>query len=724
MKKISFLLALLLCFTWVFTPSLLQAKEAEEMNVAAIHRKKNKRPVFAVIGDPHIGSTENNQKVSRALEVLLKEQPHLDAIIVVGDITESGTAEEYQQTQKLFAHLPASVDTYFVMGNRDRMTDIAPPNGKTNFENILNQKINQYIEIKGYPFIFLNVSSSQEPYYSDVDQDFLIRSLTHATKRQNKKPIFVFAHVPAHNTVYGSGLDEGWGSPQLFDILKDFPQAVVFSAHSHYPISDERSIYQKYFTGINVGATSFTILEEGYSQEETPYKNYAADAIIATVKRNHDVILKRIDAIKGGKIKYDWVLKAPHNMRSFTYNKNRDNRSPEFAVDDKIKISNIEDYQCDIEFPQATDNDMVHHYVVDIITGKDDYVYQRYTMLSLFHLHQAMPQTLHWKAEGLKDDTTYKVRIIAMDSSGNASQPLSSDYFKTPKYLPSQDVQSPKANLLDIGFNDYTALDFSKQWNNITYNGKDPNTEFSTLLNYYVAHFNGDPNIFYKVPYPPTTQLEDVLHKGFTIELFYKTDEINDAMPVGMLSNTGFGIEQNVFGNVKFAVATDKKTYKVGDFTGARGKYNHYVFTFDGKEMRSYTNAIPTGITQVNEKLQLPSNRKLQWLGIGGNATESNAVKAPLSGSIAFLRIYGHSICRDEAYHLYELTRKRMNLQNMAEFNQLLTFAMPRRIEESSKKERKERLTRLVNKGWSLMNRQDLTQKEIDDFILEVKLAF
>lgn len=95
MKKISFLLGLLLCFTWVFTPSLLQAKEAEEMNVAAIHRKKNKRPVFAVIGDPHIGSTENNQKVSRALEVLLKEQPHLDAIIVVGDITESGTAEEY-----------------------------------------------------------------------------------------------------------------------------------------------------------------------------------------------------------------------------------------------------------------------------------------------------------------------------------------------------------------------------------------------------------------------------------------------------------------------------------------------------------------------------------------------------------------------------------------------------------------------------------------------------
>ena len=723
MKRISFLLGLLILFAFGLSIEPILANN-NDIAGSNLFSRKSKRPTFAVIGDTHVGQIDNNEKLKHTLDVLVKRQPNLDGVFVLGDMTLTGSKEEYEQVKEIFSTLPKHIQVYYVMGNRERINDHPAPEGQTQFEKILEQPLNHFVDLKGYPCIILNTQTNVEPYYSSTDKEYLEKALVAVRKQYPKKPIFLFCHVPAENTVYGSGIDEGWGSKELVSILKDYPQVVVFSAHSHYPISDERSIHQQYFTSVNVGSTAFIEVEGGYSEgTRPPYFDQVAEAAIVEISKNQDLGITRIDALRGNTIKNNWIIKNPINRRAFNLAKRVDNSNPEFAMDANITITKVEDHKCTVKFPQAIDDDMVHHYVLDVIQESDNKVYQRYTILSQFYLNKAMPQKLHWEATGLKGDTQYKIRIVALDSSGNASQPISSDYFHTPAFTPSSAYTAPKADVLDLVFNDYTGLDYSTEPNNIIYSDTEPNTRFDETLNCYVADFKKDANLFYRIPYSSKKWAEKI-QKGFTIELFYKSNELHSAIPMGSMNGKGFGIEQSKLGEPQLSVYMGDGYKSVGDFVATSKTYNHYVFTYDGNELRAYTNGIPTGVTETSGLISLPTEYKAHWLGIGGDANISNVVSKPLSGSIAYIRIYGHSICRDEAYHLYDLMRSRINLRNMQEFNQLLTFAIPRRIDESPKEERKAKLNILMKKGWQLMTNHNTTQKEINDFIHEVKISF
>jgi 3',5'-cyclic AMP phosphodiesterase CpdA len=52
---------------------------------------------FAVVSDPHFGHKEAVSKVSRSLKVLFSKQPLVDAVFVVGDLTDNGKTEQYEQ---------------------------------------------------------------------------------------------------------------------------------------------------------------------------------------------------------------------------------------------------------------------------------------------------------------------------------------------------------------------------------------------------------------------------------------------------------------------------------------------------------------------------------------------------------------------------------------------------------------------------------------------------
>ena len=59
---------------------------------------------------------------------------------------------------------------------------------------------------------------------------------------------FCILHQHIKDTVYGS---QEWGtkdSAKINAVLKEYPQVITFSGHSHYPLDDPRSIHQKDFT--------------------------------------------------------------------------------------------------------------------------------------------------------------------------------------------------------------------------------------------------------------------------------------------------------------------------------------------------------------------------------------------------------------------------------------------------------------------------------------------
>ena len=728
MRKKSILWGLLLLFAFCLPTQLVAHTEAHTTAAKSLSSKKRKykRPAFAVLSDIHVGRSQSEQKVEQALRSLLSQEPRLDAIFVVGDLTHNGLPEEYEKVKALFSMVPSDISTYFVMGNHDRYNDSGDINGLTHFEKTLGQPVSQYIEHKGYPFILVNMASKKYPYYTEEEVKFLEISLEKAAHKYPRKPIFVFCHVPPQNTVYGSGAQEGWGSPTLYDSLKKYPQAIVFSGHSHFPVVDERSIHQKDFTTVNVGSTAYTELERGFSEGiHPPYNNNVTEAVVAKVKRKNKVELHRIDTYRNEPIRKPWVLKSPHHTASFAYTQaHADRLSPQFDVDASIEIVNITDDSCDFIFPQASDNHAVHHYVVDIIRTDNAKVYKRYTVSSQYYLNTAQPALLPWKATGLEGETSYKVRILAIDSFGNTSQPISSAYFTTPKFVPTTAFHLPQADLLDLAFHERSAVDRSGLGQQVIYQGYKNNTRFDEELNCYVADFKGDSNTFYQIPIADVAELQSKLQEGFTIEIYYKSNDLHQAVPMGCMSQGGLAIVQSYLGVPQLSLELAGRKQLVGNFTFAPKQYNHYVFTYQDKVMRAYTNAIPTGVRKVYAAPSLPQDSKYQWLAIGGNCTEGNAVSQPLDGSIAFVRIYNKALSRDEAFFLYQLMQNRMELKNMAEFNQLISESMPRRIAEVTNQARKEKLQRLIEEGWRLMISHTTTQEQVDEFIHEAKMSF
>ena len=88
------------------------------------------------------------------------------------------------------------------------------------------------------------------PKQVDEKLQWLRDELDKAVADTGDKPVFVCQHPHPTLTVYGS---INWSEPKISLVLKDYPQVVDFSGHSHYNASDPRSIHQGKFTAMGAG---------------------------------------------------------------------------------------------------------------------------------------------------------------------------------------------------------------------------------------------------------------------------------------------------------------------------------------------------------------------------------------------------------------------------------------------------------------------------------------
>ncbi|MDR1922781.1 MAG: metallophosphoesterase, partial [Planctomycetaceae bacterium] len=215
---------------------------------------ENNLPRFAVMSDTHFGSNTGYgsvAKVSRALRNIV-QKGNLDAIFVVGDLTDNGSAAQYDLLLKVFKDtsiIPESQRVVFMMGNHEFYNKEKP---FENYAKKIGQPLHQYLEIKGYPFITLSLNSGNASDYSKESQQFFAEKIEAAAQKYPDKPIFIFSHTPPQNTCYGS---KSWGASALLETLNKYPQAIIFSGHTHTPIGDSRMVWQGNFTSINDGST-------------------------------------------------------------------------------------------------------------------------------------------------------------------------------------------------------------------------------------------------------------------------------------------------------------------------------------------------------------------------------------------------------------------------------------------------------------------------------------
>lgn len=443
--------------------------------------KQEARLVFAVISDVHVGNTCGvgyKVKIPQALQHITA-RGKLDAMAVVGDLTDGGTASQYKEFVQFFGseqNILNPIDKYlFMMGNHDNFPKDSQnqPIGQQNYQNGLkafnggkSYPLDQYVLIKGYPFIAISCRSGAnnddntgngEASYPTTVVNTLKRYLKQAAEDAPGKPIFVFTHVAPRNTCYSTWGDlEGaaWAMWRLNNTLNEYPQAIVFCGHSHYPLGDPRSIHQganpnsknmNYYTVVNTASTTYSEINPGAVDAGIHPEGFThvTEGLIVAERSDGNIEIRRYDTYRDLEIDHDhpWVIKAPFNGSQFQYADVRDKDdnpnnvplrtglpAPAFYKSAELKLD-IYPTDVTVSFPQATDNECVFRYNIRLL--KDGNEVKSTFIFSQFYLMKDMPHTLSYTFEGLEKETKYTAEVTAYDSYDNASYPLTAT-FTTP----------------------------------------------------------------------------------------------------------------------------------------------------------------------------------------------------------------------------------------------------------------------------------------------------
>ena len=328
------------------------------------------------------GAGGENDLTKKLEETLLNfKKQDVNVIVHAGDFTDLATKEAWQ----------SFVDTYekvykengpvksFILGNHDHWLDYftkcwevaTPAKMQKRFMKYTGEKPYSHKVINGYHFI--GWSSSNGSYDKcNTNVEWIKEQLDIAVKDDAQKPIFVITHLNPKGTVFGS---EDWGNEDIYNVLKDYPQVVSLSGHSHYSLLDERSIYQGEFTAVNTQTIDYVTAdfdkENGGIPSDAYGNNVATDSPMAMIMQITDskVEINRMNAVKGDFVKSPWVLTKPYDKSTFKYTneiKTAGNKSPYFDVqlDAQIKdAKNIDGEKIKIlSFNAAKDDDFVYSY--------------------------------------------------------------------------------------------------------------------------------------------------------------------------------------------------------------------------------------------------------------------------------------------------------------------------------------------------------------------------
>ncbi len=212
---------------------------------------------FQVLSDIHInvngGSADGLNHFPMALKDISSTFPESNGIFINGDIADSGHENEYAKMEQIVQSINHLPNVYLAIGNHDynQGTDNAQSYFKkyAKTDSIYYDKV-----INNYHYIMLGSEQQGDglrAFLSDAQLNWLDQKLSADTLKDPTKPVFVFLHQSLDNTVAGSLPGQGWSgvdsscSVKLRNILKKYPQVVLFNGHSHWEMDSEQNMYER-----------------------------------------------------------------------------------------------------------------------------------------------------------------------------------------------------------------------------------------------------------------------------------------------------------------------------------------------------------------------------------------------------------------------------------------------------------------------------------------------
>lgn len=212
--------------------------------------------VHVAVKDQHLASPDAKELHANHLRAMAEDVvatcPNSDALIVVGDVANSGQESEWKKNAEILSSVSGLPSVYYSVGNHDLYngsysTQIGYFKKYANVESVYYEK-----EIGGFHHIFLGSESNDK---SGVDADLTETQLNwfesrleSITKQDANKQIFVHLHQSLYNTVAGSFKGQGWNGVmqdgRLRTILKKYPQVYMFNGHSHWELNSYGNMHR------------------------------------------------------------------------------------------------------------------------------------------------------------------------------------------------------------------------------------------------------------------------------------------------------------------------------------------------------------------------------------------------------------------------------------------------------------------------------------------------
>lgn len=248
---------------------------------------------LGVLGDLHITDEASTAAFRKALAYFRDRD--VDVVVVTGDLTDHGILPELENVARAWYDVfpedtgfgGKKVERVFIYGNhdceglsyRDEQTDKALSALGLSYKEAVNLSIASlgfaecwekcfhesyapiYVKnVKGSDFIAAHWD------YSTCDRQgvFALQGWMKGNigSIDTDQPFFFIQHQAPGGTIFGT---DAWGDDSgiATRCFREYPNAVVFSGHSHLPLTDGRNYWRGEFTSIGTSSLSYVCFPEG-----------------------------------------------------------------------------------------------------------------------------------------------------------------------------------------------------------------------------------------------------------------------------------------------------------------------------------------------------------------------------------------------------------------------------------------------------------------------------
>ena len=389
----------------------------------------------------------------------------LDGVLLVGDLVDSPAWDARKYTQiddwkRLYESVfdPVETPMVYTVGNHDIWREwtvntyreakqfthrLGPDYYRTDVgDPVMRDSLECRHCVIGDVHILCITPDGRDPVvYPEESIRWLDETLAQITAEHPDQYVLVLTHAMIYHTIYGSELDDTypkhngyWSTRVLTDVLKKYPQAVVFGGHLHFPLNDPRSIWQGDFSVMGTASVRYMAIDNG------GYENMAG----LTVMRDKDefsqgLLLQfdakgnmravRMDFYNQATIGQPWTVRHPCKDGSHLqkYNHGRlaaANKAPVLRDLEWKDAGDAKDGRHRIEFSwsAAGDDEFAHTYT---ITVKG--VGSKKILSDFYHVPQTGQMKKSWSVSFDLAPGEYEAELVARDSWDAESNVISKE---------------------------------------------------------------------------------------------------------------------------------------------------------------------------------------------------------------------------------------------------------------------------------------------------------